>query len=103
MAEDAGYDYFGTKNLYATTPGGRTYESKWHISRVLKGVVRDTADPEAWSRGEGTLTMGNGMLIMNGTRPRYYIYDVNSTTKVWDNTELTVYGWRGENITNKMT
>lgn len=91
-----GVDAFGTKVLYPTVTGGRTWAARWSSSpRVLRAGQVDPLDPEFTMRGSGhTLEIkGDGTARSFGDIIRFYVGDP-SKVKKWKNVELTLYGKR---------
>src|SRR5262245_49708661 len=88
-------DAFGVKMLYPTHDAARTWTSAHWDDRdyAMSGRI-DRNDPQGNSgrRGDGTLTVSNGVLTMSGEQPRLYIYPFPDAP--WRDTELTVYYMR---------
>lgn len=89
-----GLDVFGTRQLYPTVIGGRTWNAKWGSHpRTLSDGQTDPYDPEFHLRGSNhTLRIpGDGSAKSSGDTIRFYL---SSPGKTWLNTELTVYARR---------
>src|SRR5262245_54112765 len=85
-------DVFDIKMLYPTRDGTRVWTSAhWDNQNYVMDARHDRNDPQGISgkRGNGTLTVANGVLTMAGDEPRLYINPYQDTT--WRDTELTVY------------
>jgi hypothetical protein len=91
----SGRDVFGIKMIYATRDGTRIWNSAhWDKKNYVMETRHDRSDPHGISgkRGNGTLTVADGILTMAGEEPRLYINPFEGTT--WRDTELTVYYMR---------
>ena len=89
---DSDRDVFGIKMKYPTREGTRIWDSThWDKHNYVMDARHDQNDPQGISgkRGNGTLTVSNGILTMAGEEPRLYISPFEGTT--WRDTELTVY------------
>jgi hypothetical protein len=103
---DAGVavDTFGTRELFTTVTGGRTWASRWHQGspRTLASGQRDPQDAEFIVRGNGLVAIdGAGIAAVSGvdiggvyqSQPRMYVYDEPRQQR-WNNVEVTFYGMR---------
>ena len=84
------YDKFGIKKIFHSVLGGREF-----FQPVIIGEYH-TGDREGDMivRGNGNITgLSNGIIIMHGTNPRIYVYDINRE-KIWKNVEITVHVMR---------
>src|SRR5262245_31147834 len=85
-------DEFGVKMLYPTRDTAHTWTSAHWDNRTYTIDGRtDRNDPQGISgrRGDGTLTVSNGVLTMSGEQPRLYIYPFPDAP--WRDAELTAY------------
>jgi hypothetical protein len=85
-------DVFGVRMLYPTRAGTRAWTSAHWAGRDYVITQRlDGNDPQRLSgkRGDGTLSVANGVLTMAGTQPRLYIAPYDGAP--WRDIELTVY------------
>jgi hypothetical protein len=90
-------DKFGTKQLYPSKVGGKTWFSKWDNGkhRMFFSEESDPYDNEFKLRGDrGKIVInGNGLASLSGTAPRMFVYDESKLNK-YDNVEITFYGKR---------
>jgi hypothetical protein len=95
-------DPFGIKMLNPTRDGARPWTSEhWKNQNYRIEARRDSNDPQGNSgkRGEGTLSVADGVLTMSGEQPRLYVYPFDDAP--WRDVELTVYYMRvADNATN---
>jgi hypothetical protein len=88
-----GTDAFGILQLYPSAPSGAAWDAlHWSQSGAYSiSERRDDNDPLGLSgmRGEGTLLVEDGELVMSGSQPRIYVYP--SEGQEWLNVEVTVY------------
>ena len=99
------FDRFGIVHLYPTA--GRVFESHWDQGgpRAINGQERDSIDSELLVTGRNPQLIidGNGTATMQGehkgsvSNPRMYVFD-ESREKTWENTEITIYMMRGNEI-----
>jgi hypothetical protein len=91
----SGRDGFGVTMLYPSVAGSRPWTAAhWSDHNYVIDSRRDPRDPQGISgkRGDGVLTVEDGVLTMSGEAPRLYVYPYEGTT--WRNTEVTVYYMR---------
>ena len=90
-------DVFGIRQLYPSAASGAQWSSAHWDGQAYDITDRiDQNDPLGISglRGEGTLEVTDGELVMGGSQPRIYIYPSNSGP--WRDVEITAYYQRVE-------
>ena len=90
-------DPFGIREIYPTAPNGAEWTSEhWEGEDYTISGRSDPNDPSGLSgmRGDGTLSVEDGVLTMSGSQPRIYIYEPDSGP--WQNVEVTAYYQRIE-------
>ncbi|MGI5862037.1 MAG: HYR domain-containing protein, partial [Myxococcales bacterium] len=89
-------DFFGTKAIYPSAPGGQEWHSRWDQNpRTLRNGDIDPYDSRFRMRGSSqTLQIfGDGTAKNSGDQIRMYIGDRTDAQK-WQNTEFTMYSMR---------
>lgn len=82
-------DKFGVEMIFPSVDANSDWYASWEQPRFIgKSNMEDVGDERTMSRGNGSLSIGYGEMVMNGEEPRYYI---QAPAKGWTDTEFTVY------------
>jgi hypothetical protein len=89
---ESAVDVFGIRKLYPSAASGAQWSSAhWDGETYSISARRDPNDPSGLSgmRGTGTLTVNDGVLTMEGSQPRIYVYPEDGSA--WRDLEITAY------------